>query len=83
VLTLDRVGAITVRGAIIEIRRDGGGRRLRLTGQVASDELIERLLGVGGFDRTGARRVVASTLGYTAATLPATIEVELAATAPN
>ncbi|MCZ7678509.1 MAG: hypothetical protein M5U28_06940 [Sandaracinaceae bacterium] len=44
-----------------------------LVGQLDTEAVIEAVVAIGGFDPPGARRVVASTLGYTPDTLPARV----------
>jgi hypothetical protein len=80
-LTLAKLGTITIAGATLRVD-DGGGpadRHLTITGRLSTDEVIQLVVTAGGFDAKGARDVVAGTLGYTAATLPA--EVAFTATA--
>jgi hypothetical protein len=43
---------------------------LTLAGMLDTDSIIQAIVQVGGFEPDGARRLVASTLGYTADTLP-------------
>lgn len=44
--------------------------RLMVRGQLVTDDVIDALVAIGGFDERGAREIVAATLGYTAQTLP-------------
>jgi hypothetical protein len=81
-VSLGTIGAITVYGAVIAVA-DGAGaddRRLTITGQLATDDVVALLVGTGAFDVDGAREIVAATLGYTVATLPARLPFQLDAT---
>jgi hypothetical protein len=53
---------------------------LRIHGDLQTEAVIDALVAIGGFEPTGARRIVASTLGYTPETLPSTVELEAAFT---
>lgn len=44
-----------------------------LAGQLSTDAVVEAVVSIGAFDRDGARRILASTLGYTPSTLPASV----------
>jgi hypothetical protein len=44
-----------------------------LRGDLSTDAVVDAIVAVGGFEPAGARRLVASTLGYTVDTLPATV----------
>ena len=62
---------------------DGGGamaRSLTIVGHLSTEELIALVVKSGGFDPEGARAIVASTLGFTPATLPARVPFQIAAT---
>lgn len=48
-----------------------------LVGQLDTEAVIDAVVAIGGFDPPGARRVVASTLGYTPDTLPARVAFRL------
>jgi len=79
---LGSVGTVTVHGAIFTID-DGAGatdRRLRIAGDLATDEIVALLVGTGAFDEAGAREIIASTLGYTVDTLPESLPFQLDAT---
>ncbi|MCB9546429.1 MAG: PKD domain-containing protein [Myxococcales bacterium] len=47
---------------------------VRVAGALAIDDVIDALVGVGGFEPDGARRLVASLLGYTPDTLPERVD---------
>ena len=47
---------------------------LSITGQLSTDAVIDAVVAIGGFDEVGARDIVASTLGYTAETMPELVE---------
>ncbi|MBX7196153.1 MAG: hypothetical protein K1X94_29120, partial [Sandaracinaceae bacterium] len=55
---------------------------LVIAGELAIDAVIEAVVAIGGFDRDGARRIVASTLGYTPDTLPASVAFRVEYAAP-
>jgi hypothetical protein len=69
---LQGVGALTVEGATLTLREGEGPTRrvLGIEGRLATERVIELLVSVGGFDTQGARRIVASVLGFTPNTLP-------------
>ncbi len=46
---------------------------LVISGDLSTDAVVHAVVAVGGFDEPGARAIVASTLGYTPDTLPATV----------
>lgn len=81
-VTLGGVGTATVYGAVITVD-DGAGasdRRLTITGELATDEIVALLVDTGAFDEEGAREIIASTLGYTVETLPERVPFQLDAT---
>ena len=81
-INLPTLGTITIFGAVLAVA-DGAGpqaRQLAITGELSTDEVIALVVTAGGFDLAGARDIVATTLGYTSATLPARLPVVLAAT---
>lgn len=82
VVTLPNLGTITVHNAVITLG-DGTGvqaRVLTINGELNTDEVVQLVVAVGGFDEAGARDIVAGTLGYTIATLPVTLPMTIAAT---
>lgn len=79
---LARFGRITVFGAVVAVG-DGSGaadRTLAIAGELATDDIVQLLVQTGAFDADGARSIVAATLGYTVATLPARIAFRIEAT---
>lgn len=73
VLELRGVGRVTVYGASMTVA-DGGGveaRQLTVEGEMVTQEVIDLLVSVGGFEPVGARSLVASILGFTPESLPA------------
>lgn len=64
------VGALTVFGARVVVDAAGDRPALTITGELSTQRVVELLVSVGGFDEQGARRLVASILGFTPATLP-------------
>jgi hypothetical protein len=77
-LELPNVGTITVFGAVITV--DPNASTLRITGDMSTQQIIDRIVGVGGFDEPGARELVADILGYTPSTLPAMVAFVIDAT---
>ncbi|MCA9680194.1 MAG: hypothetical protein KC464_34515 [Myxococcales bacterium] len=78
-VSLGSVGGVTVYGAVITVA-DGAGpddRRLTMTGELATDDIVALVVGTGAFDEAGAREIVASTLGYTVDTLPARVPFQV------
>jgi hypothetical protein len=74
-MELTRIGAATVLAAVVTLG-DGNGpedRRLRISGELSTAELVQLLVDTGSFDVDGARAIIAATLGYTADTLPARV----------
>ena len=78
-LTLDLkdVGAVTVHGARLTIAE----QRLVIEGDMVTQEIIDLLVGVGGFEPEGARTIVAGVLEFTPETLPARIPFRIEAKA--
>jgi hypothetical protein len=74
-MDLARIGGATVFGAVVTIANGSGAddRRLTITGELLTGELIQLLVDTGSFDVAGARAIIAATLGYTADTLPARV----------
>ena len=52
---------------------DDGSPLILLRGDLSTDAVVEAIIAIGGFEPAGARRLVASTLGYTVDTLPPTV----------
>lgn len=76
-LELKDVGAVTVHGARLALVED----RLVIEGDMVTQEIIDLLVGVGGFEPEGARTIVAGVLEYTPETLPARIPFRIEARA--
>jgi hypothetical protein len=76
VLEVSGAGGLTLHGAVLVL---GEGDRVALSGELASDEIVERLAATGAVDAEGARRMVAGALGATVATLPARVPVAIEA----
>lgn len=55
------------------LEHDGASTPVYLRGDLSTDAVVEAIIAVGGFEAAGARRLVASTLGYTVDTLPPTV----------
>jgi hypothetical protein len=62
------MASIVVEDGVVTVADEEGP--LVITGQLSTDAVIDAVVAIGGFDETGARDVVAATLGYTADTLP-------------
>lgn len=75
-LPFRNVGSIRIRESVIEVA-DGAGenaRRLEIRGRLQTDEIIDLLVQVGGFEHKGARQTVADVLGETPETLPEAVD---------
>jgi hypothetical protein len=66
---------LVVHDAIVSL--DAGTGPLSIRGSLDTDAVIVAVVSIGGFDQNGARRLVASTLGYTPDTLPAAVDFEV------
>ncbi len=75
VFQIPDVGTITVFQAIIEV--DETANTISLDGKMMTQEIVDRIVDVGGYDPDGARTLVASILGYTPTTLPAEVDFRL------
>lgn len=65
------VGVVHVLGAVLTLDdSDPDAVRLRIEGEMRTQEVIDLLVGVGGFEPEGARELVADLLDYTPETLP-------------
>lgn len=69
-LDVSGVGALTVFGSTITLDTAGDRPIMAIAGELSTQRVIELLISVGGFDEQGARRLVASILGFTPMTLP-------------
>lgn len=67
------VGPLTIYGAVIAVDASGARPALAITGEISTERVVALLVSVGGFDEQGARRLVASILGFTPMTLPARV----------
>lgn len=77
-LELPDVGMVSILGAELELV-EGERPRMLITGRIRTQEVVDLLVGVGGFEREGARKIVAETLGYTVETLPAELPFRILA----
>ena len=75
-LSLQNVGDLLVHDAVLTVGEGAGSdeRTLLIEGEMMSQDIIDLLVGVGGFDQDGARKLVADVLGYTPDTLPEAID---------
>lgn len=71
------IGSITLHDAVISVigAAPAAVEALVFTGELSTDEIIAVLVSIGGFEPVGARKFIASFLGYTEATLPAFVPV--------
>lgn len=76
-LELQQVGRVKIHGATVDVLAGTGvdGRKLEIRGTMMTDDIVDLLVSVGGFEREGAFKLVAEVLGTT----PEEIEPELAA----
>jgi len=76
------VTLVQVLGAVLDAPATSGP--VTVTGSMPTDGLVDAVVAVGGgaFNEAGARALVASTLGYTVDTLPATVAATLQYTLP-
>ncbi|MFO0682144.1 MAG: hypothetical protein U0234_08835 [Sandaracinus sp.] len=64
------------------VSQASAGAPIVLSGQLTIDAVIDAVVAIGGFDREGATAIVASTLGYTPATLPGSVAFRVEYDAP-
>jgi len=74
------VTQLTVRGA--RLRFDPEASTATLTGDLPTEDVVNALVEIGGFEASGARGIVAATLGYTVDSLPETVAFVLEYTVP-
>lgn len=74
------VGDVVVKGAELELEDvDSVQPRLWIRGEMSTGGIVDLLVEVGGFNREGARKLVADVLGATPDTLPAYVDFRLEA----
>jgi hypothetical protein len=81
-LALGNLGDLVVRGATVEVETAAGlarGARLSIRGQLRIDEVVDLMVKAGGFERDGARVVLAVTLGFLPGRLPDSFPITLQA----
>jgi hypothetical protein len=66
--------SVTVQEAVIS--HQPSESRLNMDGKLSTQSLINAVVSIGGFDRQGARQLIAQQLGYTPDTLPETLTFE-------
>jgi hypothetical protein len=80
-LALRRLGELVIREALVEVDAPPGAAprppRLRISGRLRTDDIIALMVKTGGFEATGARTVLALTLGFTPGGLPEAVPVAL------
>ena len=81
-LALANLGDLVVRGATVEVETVAGtarAARLAIRGQLRIDDVVDLMVKAGGFERDGARVVLAVTLGFLPGRLPASFPIVLQA----
>lgn len=80
-LSLQNVGDLVVLDAVITLDEGTAPdrRSLMIEGEMRTQDIVDLLVGVGGFDQEGARMLVADVLGYTPETLPERIDFGVSA----
>ena len=78
-LELKNIGPITIKAAVLEVSGAGAGARLDVRGLLGTDQVIDLLVSVGGFNRDGARELIAGILGYPPDQLPAMVSFHVGA----
>jgi hypothetical protein len=73
-VSLSMVGDVTVHGAVLTVTTPA---TLDVTGSLDTQQIVDLLVSVGGFDQAGAKTLIAGLLGYTPDTLPAMIDFEI------
>jgi hypothetical protein len=79
-LALGTIGDLVVRDARIEVDVGGAPARnaqLTIHGQLRIDEVVDLMVKAGGFERNGARVVLAVTLGFLPGRLPDSFPIAL------
>ena len=81
-LALGKVGDLVVRDARIEIETSPGASpvaHLAIQGRLKIDDVVDLMVKAGGFERSGARVVLAVTLGFLPGRLPDSFPIALRA----
>jgi hypothetical protein len=79
-LSLRRLGDLTIREARVQIdlpRAAARPAQLSIKGRLRTDDIIALMVKTGGFEATGARTLLALTLGYTPGRLPDAVPLAL------
>jgi hypothetical protein len=79
-LALGTIGDLVVRDARVEVDVGGAPARnaqLTIHGQLKIDEIVDLMVKAGGFERNGARVVLAVTLGFLPGRLPDSFPIAL------
>ena len=79
-LALGTIGDLVVRDARVEVDVAGAPARnaqLTIHGQLRIDEVVDLMVKAGGFERAGARVVLAVTLGFLPGRLPESFPIAL------
>jgi len=79
-LALGNVGDLIVRDARVEVdtaSTPGSNAQLTIRGQLKIDEIVDLMVKAGGFERNGARVVLAVTLGFLPGRLPESFPIAL------
>ena len=67
--------SFVVEGATVTVPADRSA--LFVSGDLATQAVIDAVVSIGGFEANGARAIVASTLGFTPETLPVTVPMRV------
>ncbi len=79
-LALGAIGDLVVRDARVEVdmaAAPAGNAQLTIRGQLKIDEIVDLMVKAGGFERSGARVVLAVTLGFLPGRLPDSFPIAL------
>ena len=81
-LMLDTLGDLVVRDATVEVDAAGGAAhpaQLAIRGRLMIEDIVDLMVKAGGFERSGARTVLAVTLGFLPGRLPEAFPISLRA----
>ena len=78
-LQLRRLGELVIRGAQVQVDLPPAAPRLMIRGQLRTDDVVALMSRTGGFEPSGARTMLALTLGYAPGKLPEAFPLALRA----
>jgi hypothetical protein len=81
-ILLSKVGDLVVRDAVVELAAPAGPSQaadLAIRGRLLIDDVVALMVKSGGFETSGARTVLAVTLGFLPGRLPASLPIALRA----